>query len=117
MKTYLGYVAGGVCRDTHASTLSTDGEPIRPPMIAKQFWVQEELRRAGIEAWCGKRVEFKRLGNDRDWSRFDVPAMPNYIILRMDHSQMFAATSVDHLMPTLALVSDPDLHGGPGHQP
>lgn len=110
---YLGYVAGGVCRDTHAPTKDADGTPVRPPMVRKQFWVQEELARLGIKAWCGKRVEFKRLGKDRDWTRFDVPALPNYIILDMDPSQMFFATEVEHLMPTFMAVSGHDLHGRP----
>lgn len=111
---YLGYVAGGVCRDTHAPTRDEDGNAIRPPMIRKQFWVQEELARIGIKSWCGKRVEFKRLGKDRDWTRFDVPALPNYIVLDMEPSQMYLATDVEHLMPTLMMVSGHDLTGRPG---
>ena len=54
---YLGYVAGGVCRDTHAPTKDEEGNATRPPMVRKQFWVQEELRRLGITAWVGKRDE------------------------------------------------------------
>ena len=111
---YLGYVAGGVCRDTHAPTKDEDGNAARPPMIRKQFWVQEELRRIGVKAWVGKRVEFKRLGKDRDWTRFDVPALPNYIVLDMDPKQMFEATEVEHLSPTLMMVAGHDLHGRPG---
>ncbi|WP_243262857.1 hypothetical protein [Sulfitobacter dubius] len=80
-------------------------------MIRKQFWVQEELRRLGITAWCGKRVEFKRLGKDRNWTRFDVPALPNYIVLDMAPDQMHIATQVDHLMPTFMVVAKNDLHG------
>lgn len=111
---FLGYVAGGVCRDTHAPTRDEDGNAIRPPMIRKQFWVQAELARLGIKAWCGKRVEFKRLGKDRDWTRFDVPALPNYIVLDMDPSQMYLATDVEHLMPVLMPVAGHDLTGRPG---
>lgn len=108
---YLGYVAGGVCRDTHAPTKDSEGRAVRPPMIRKQFWVQEELRRLGITAWCGKRVEFKRLGKDRSWTRFDVPALPNYIVLDMESDQMHLAAAVDHLMPTFMVVAKSDLHG------
>ncbi|AGG91235.1 MULTISPECIES: hypothetical protein [unclassified Sulfitobacter] len=111
MTVYLGYVAGGVCRDTHAPTRDEDGNHIRPPMVRKQFWVQEELRRLGIKAWCGKRVEFKRLGKDRNWTRFDVPALPNYIVMEMDPSQMYLADEVEHLMPTFMVVAKSDLHG------
>lgn len=113
MITYLGYVAGGVCRDTHAPTKDDEGNVIRPPMIRKQFWVQEELRQLGIDASCGKRAEFKRVGKNRDWTRFDVPALPNYIVLRMSPEQMFIATEVEHLMPTFQIVGRDDLTGTP----
>ena len=114
MSIYLGYVAGGVCRDTHAPTKDEDGNPVKAPMVSKQFWVKKELEARGITAWCGKRAEFKRVGKDRDWTRFDVPALPNYIILDMDPIDMFTASEVDHIMPTFSLISGAALHG---HQP
>jgi len=111
MTVYLGYVAGGVCRDTHAPTRDEEGNAIRPPMIRKQYWVEEELRRLGIKVWCGRKVEFKRVGKDRNWTRFDVPALPNYIVLDMEPGQMYTASQVPHLMPTFMLVAKNDLRG------
>lgn len=111
--TYLGYVYGGVCRDTHAPMRDDEGNAIKPPMIRKQLWVQEALRRQGIEAWCGTRVEFKRRGKRREWTRYDVPALPNYLVIEMDPEQMFIATQIEHLAPTFAAVGRDALHGVP----
>jgi transcription antitermination factor NusG len=114
MATYLAYVSGGSCRDTHAPTRDESGEPIRAGMIRKQLWVIEELRRLGIEAWCGTRVEFKRTGKSREWTRYDVPALPNYIVVEMDPQDMFTVTSVAHVSPTMTLVAGRALTGGDG---
>ncbi len=114
MATYLAYVTGGVCRDTHAPTRDEDGEPVRVGMIRKQLWVVEELRRIGIDAWCGTRVEFKRMGKQREWTRYDVPALPNYIVLDMDPRDMFTVTSVEHVAPTMSLIAGRALRGGEG---
>lgn len=111
MSIYLGYVSGGVCRDTHAPTKDDDGNPIRVGMIRKQWWVIEELRRIGIDAWCGKRMEFKRVGNAREWTAFTEPAMPNYIVVDIHPSQMFQVISVPHVMPTMALIAGEALNG------
>lgn len=114
MATYLAYVAGGNCRDTHAPTKDADGKPIRAGMIRKQLWVIEALRRLGIAAWCGTRVEFKRVGKQREWTRHDVPALPNYIVVDMDPQDMFTVTSVEHVSPTMTLVAGRALTGGDG---
>ena len=114
MATYLAFVHSGVCRDTHAPTRDKDGEPIRVGMIRKQLWVIEALRRLGIEAWCGTRVEFKRVGKQREWTRHDVPALPNYIVVDMDPQDMFTVTSVEHVSPTMTLVAGRALTGGDG---
>jgi transcription antitermination factor NusG len=111
MATFLAYVSGGVCRDTHAPTRNHDGEPIRAGMTRKQLWVIEELRRLGINAWCGTRVEFKRTGKSREWARYDVPALPNYIVVDMDPQDMFTVTSVAHVSPTMTLVAGAALKG------
>jgi len=114
MTKYLGYVAGGQCRDTHAPVAKEEGKPVRVNWIRKQFWVVEELRRIGVTAWCGKRMEFKRLSGDRDWTAFDVPALPNYIVMDLDDHNYFAATQIDHLSSTLMAVPKRDLIGGDG---
>jgi transcription antitermination factor NusG len=111
MATYLAYVSGGSCRDTHAPTRDEDGEPIRVGMTRKQLWVIEELRRLGISAWCGTRVEFKRTGKSREWTRYDVPALPNYIVVDMDPQDMFTVTSVAHVSPTMTMVAGAALKG------
>jgi hypothetical protein len=114
MATYLAYVTGGNCRDTHAPTRGADGKPIRVGMIRKQLWVIEALRRIGIDAWCGTRVEFKRMGKQREWTRYDVPALPNYIVLDMDPRDMFTVTEIEHVAPTMSLIAGRALRGGDG---
>lgn len=114
MSTYLAYVSGGKCRDTHAPTKDDEGKVIKAPLIHRQFWVVEELRRMGIEAWCGKRIDFKRLGKSRTAEGITSPALPGYLFIDMSHERMFEVTSVDHIAPTLQLLSRQDLDGAPG---
>ena len=95
MTTYLGYVFGGKCRDTH-------GDPTTK--LHKQFWVQQELATLGIDSWVGKRIDFKRQGKRRLADAITSPALPNYIFLDMTAAQFYTATTVKHLAPTLAVV-------------
>lgn len=101
---YLGYVAGGLCRDTHAPTKDANGDPIKPPRVLKQLWVQEALRRIGVDSWCGTKVEFKRVGTRRIADRFERPYMPNYLFIDIPLDKFSAAMAVDYLAPSLQMV-------------
>ena len=114
MTTYLAYVYGGVTRDTHAPTKDEAGEPVRVGMIRKQLWVKEALHRIGIDAWCGTRVQFHRRGKQREWTRYDEPALPNYLILDMPPERMFEVISLPHVAPTMSVVAGRALTGGDG---
>lgn len=102
--TYLCYVQGGMCRDTHAATRGDDGEPIKPPRILKQLWAQEALRRMGIASWCGTSVSFKRVGKNRVPDKFENPYLPNYLFVDIGPNQLFDALSVDHIAPSVQIV-------------
>jgi len=111
MTMYLTYVAGGKCRDTHAPIRDADGEPIKQPRVHKQFWVREELRRMGIDAWCGDRIDFKRkAGNHRTTEAVTTPALPNYMFIDLTPYQFFKAINVDYVSPTLKILNREDVH-------
>ena len=104
MATYLAYVIGGSCRDTHADRRDDEGNAVRLPLILKQLWVQEELRRMGISAWCGTSVEFKRQGKRRVPDKIERPYIPNYLFIEMSAAQFFTVSSLDHVSPQFQIV-------------
>lgn len=105
MATYLGYVQGGKCRDTHAPLRDEAGEPIKQPNIHKQFWVIDELAAMGITAWCGRRIDFKRSGKDRFAEAHESPALPNYLFIEMTPAQFVKAIGVKFLANSLQLIA------------
>ena len=113
MTMYLGYVAGGKCRDTHAEPEQRTDRKGRIryhyPQIAKQFWVREELRRIGIYSWCGDEISFKRKGKSRETEAVHSPFLPNYIFIEMTAAQFFEAIAVDHVASTLQVLSRDDV--------
>lgn len=104
MATYLGYVQGGKCRDTHAPHRDENGDKIKQPNVFKQFWVIEELALLGIDAWCGKRIDFKRKGKDRYAEAHESPFLPNYLFIEMTADQFIAATDIKYLANSFQIV-------------
>lgn len=118
MITYLGYVAGGKCKDTYAEPVTTQDTKgrvfTRYPRTFKQFWVIETLRRMGIRAWCGRKIDFYRTGKNRHAEAHESPFLPNYLFIEMDAHQFFNATQVEHLAPTFQIVPQREVSGGGG---
>lgn len=116
--TYLGYVQGGKCRDTNAepeSKVGPNGRTFRHyPRTFKQFWVIEELRKLGINAWCGRKIDFYRTGNDRHAKAHESPFLPNYLFIEMSADQFFKATEVNFLAPTFMVVPRREVTGDSG---
>ena len=106
---YLGYVQGGKCRDTHAPMRDQDGEKIKQPNIWKQFWVIDELASMGIDAWCGKRIDFKRSGKDRFAEAHESPFLPNYVFIEMTDEQFIKAIGVKFLASGFKIVPKADI--------
>lgn len=104
MATYLGYVQGGVCKDTHAPIYDAAGDPIPQPNTHKQFWVQDELAELGIDAWCGRKIDFVRKGKKRFAEAIESPALPNYIFMTMTPGQFLKAKDIKFLASTFLLV-------------
>lgn len=110
-KTYLCYVPGGMCQDTHADTTDEDGNAIKPPRVLKQRWVQDELALRGIESWCGTSVTFKRVGKNRVADRYEAPYLTNYLFVEIGPNQLFDVLSVDHIAPTVQIVPRTEMAG------
>jgi hypothetical protein len=108
---YLCYVQGGLCRDTHAATINGDGEPIKPPRVLKQRWVQDELALRGITSWCGTAVTFKRTGKNRVADRHEAPYLSNYLFVDIGPNQLFDVVSVDYIAPSMQIVPRNELAG------
>ena len=107
--TYLGYVQSGTCRDDRAPKRDQDGNKIKQPKMLKQLWVERELESMGIEVWVGRRIKFVRRGNNSYWDTVEEPLYPNYIFLTVDEYEFFDAISVEHLAPTLIMLSRADM--------
>mgnify|MGYP000409791559 CR=1 FL=1 len=118
MTTYLGYVQGGKCKDTNAEPKERKDNKGRVryhyPQTFKQFWVIEELRKMGIKAWCGRKIEFYRTGKNRYAEAHESPFLPNYLFIEMSAAQFFSATDVQFLAPTFQMVPSREVIGGDG---
>lgn len=117
MITYLGYVYGGKCKDTHAEPEITEDRKRRKfkkyPQTHKQFWVVEELARKGINAWCGRKIDFYRTGKKRYAEAHESPFLPNYVFIEMNAMQFLQAIDVEHLAPTFQIIPQQEVRGWP----
>jgi hypothetical protein len=66
--------------------------------------VIEELRLMGVDAWCGRKIEFKRSGKKRYAEAHESPFLPNYLFMTVEADQFTAAVGVKYLAPTLMMV-------------
>lgn len=83
--TYLGYAKAG-----------------------REFEVIEALAEKGIDAWCGRKLEFLRKGKQRRYERHESAYLPNYIFADLTPHQFLDAVSVKHLAATLTPLSERD---------
>jgi transcriptional antiterminator NusG len=77
----------------------------------REFDVARDLACIGIDAWCGRRIEWKRVGKDRRPRATELPVLPNYIFATMDAEQFHQARQVKHLAPTMAMLSRASVRG------
>lgn len=71
----------------------------------REFDVATDLQDMGIAAWCGRVIQWKRVGKDRRPRPMEEPALPNYIFAEMTPTQFYAPRAVKHLSPTMTMLT------------
>lgn len=79
----------------------------------KEFEVADELAALGIDVWCGRAIEWKRLGKKRKPEPVERPALPNYLFAEMTPRQFYEAQSVKFLAGTMTPLTEQEVHGKP----
>lgn len=70
-----------------------------------EFDAEAELRDAGISVWCGRAIEWKRVGKKRKPEPVEKPALPNYLFAIVLPHQFTTAQSVRWVAPKFEALS------------
>jgi len=73
-----------------------------------EFDAEAGLREAGLDVWCGRAIEWKRVGKKRKPEPVERPALPNYLFARLSPRDFYAAQAVKWVAPTLVALSRAD---------
>lgn len=74
----------------------------------KEFEVEQSLQALGIAVWCGKLIEWRRVGKKRYPDAFEEPCLPNYIFMDLSPEQFHQAQQVKFLAATMVMLSRAD---------
>jgi len=68
----------------------------------KEFEVESALRECVNDVWCGRVIEWKRVGKKRRPEPIEKPALPNYLFATMTDGQFHEAQGIKYLAATMA---------------
>lgn len=74
-----------------------------------EFDAEADLHERGIDAWCGRVIEFKRVGKARKPQPVEKPALPNYLFAELSPREFYAAQGVKWLASTFVALSRADV--------
>lgn len=74
-----------------------------------EFEAEADLHERGIDAWCGRVIEFKRVGKSRKPQPIEKPALPNYIFAELSPREFYTAQGVKWLASTFVSLSRADV--------
>tara|TARA_R110002012_G_scaffold229159_1_gene401680 strand:+ start:1098 stop:1628 length:531 start_codon:yes stop_codon:yes gene_type:complete len=71
----------------------------------KELEVMDQLDRFGISFWRGERIKFERRGKNRTAEPFTYPALPNYIFMQPDITQLEDIHKVKYLAKRIEYIT------------
>jgi transcription antitermination factor NusG len=70
----------------------------------REFEAESEVQALGYDAYVARRMDFKRVGNNRKVVSVVTPYLPNYVFMDLDGDGFHQVRAIKHIAPTLWVI-------------